>query len=136
MENHEMSMPQYIAVAIVSNDKKKIEKIKKQLALPKSGINPEYYYLTPRDNVSNVLKQDEFKYAFIHLWITLDDESFAYAEKENIKDHKNKNYDRGFYKQLLPNEIIKIDVENSLDIVLQELRKITKEIFKAFCESS
>jgi len=131
-----MSMPQHIVVAIVSKDKKLLEDIKKTLALPDSGINPKYYYFTPRDNISKILDQEKFEHAFIDLWITLDGDSYKHAENQNARDQRNEKYNRGFYDQLLPETIVNIDQTHATGTLMENLKQVTRKIFDAFCESS
>lgn len=126
-------MPQYIRIAIVANNKERLEVIKTILGLPEEGIYPRYYFVTPKDDIDKLVNPKNYSFGHIHLWISLDAISHKFCQKKHSENLKDVNFNRGFYNQLLPNPVINIEDEKN---TVEVLKKYTEEILKAFCETS
>ena len=67
-----MSMPQSIAIVIVSSDRARLEEVHTFLDLPTEGICPKYYFVTPDDDVENVVNPKGHPFGHVDLWIAID----------------------------------------------------------------
>jgi hypothetical protein len=134
--NFFMSMPQNLIVAIVCSDPLKLIFYESKLNLPEDGINPRYYFVTPDDDLNKIINPKNYPYAFVKLWIALDTNSLIFAKKKDSANKCNKNYSRGFYDDLLPESVIYINEKLSGEQVIENLKKTTDTILKAFYETS
>lgn len=100
-----MSMPQPISVALVVSEESRIRRLKRKFRLGMPGIGSAYYCAL------NSLERHptQLPTHSIHLWLTMDDESFAVCSKIP------RNPDRDFYADRFPNEVVRVNSESQLE---------------------
>ena len=125
-----MSMPQYIHVAVVASNSKRLRDFTKSARISEPGVAPRYSLVSLKEpSGKRVLGWSELDCNNVLLWIALDDVAKAVCDEQHQKNLANPRYSRGFYDIHLPLPVIKVTSK-------LEFEKKVREIDEAFYATS
>ena len=129
-------MPLPIHVALIGATCDAVTVARKHFRLSAPGIGAAYLSALDAKQKPNIVPPSELPESLITLWVCLDRESLAIAQKIHEKDSQDARYGRGFYKEVFPVSCLLIEQNDSISERNQRLATLARNIVDAWYGTS